>query len=265
MKCKNKFCKYHSDGHCDKKRITIGENGKCEQNEKGFLFYFYAFELGMRDNANFITAPDLTNDVKYSIYYLMKCLPIEFACDDVRGILLLRHRITKKILHKSDIYGLIRDEMDSDALHECITDFTENGLPKTKTEDGKKVTPEEAQEEFEKNHPPKEYGWLSPTGTFYEVKWGDHEEWAYKYIEKRHMKDQYREWQKKCHENGRSSTLARDFLCEVKGWVLIDSPTTMGYHVISMKPMTKKQKEFLYGYFYDMGMKSRAEQYLEEE
>ena len=58
---------------------------------------------------------------------------------------------------------------------------------------------------------------------------------------------------------------ARDFLSEVKGYVLIHNPAGSGNYIVShVKPLTKKQKDFLYGYFMDLGDKWKAEQYLND-
>ena len=68
-------------------------------------------------------------------------------------------------------------------------------------------------------------------------------------------------------ENGDNEIghLMRDFLSEVKGYCLIHNPTGCGgYIVTNMKSLTKRQKEFLYGYFMDMGDRFKAEQFIKE-
>lgn len=55
----------------------------------------------------------------------------------------------------------------------------------------------------------------------------------------------------------------RDFLSNVKGYCLIHNPTADGGYLVSyIKPLIKKQKDFLYGYFSDMGDRFKAEQYI---
>lgn len=55
-----------------------------------------------------------------------------------------------------------------------------------------------------------------------------------------------------------------DFLSEVKGYCLIHNPSGYtGYIVTNMKNLTKQQKEFLYGYFMDMGDRFKAEQFVD--
>lgn len=53
-------------------------------------------------------------------------------------------------------------------------------------------------------------------------------------------------------------------LSEVKGYCLIHNPSGYtGYIVTNMKNLTKQQKEFLYGYFMDMGDRFKAEQFVD--
>lgn len=110
----------------------------------------------------------------------------------------------------------------------------------------------------------KEFGWLSPEGTFTESPFGTHEESAEMICERKGFVDEYWKWVK---ENGDNEIghLMRDFLSEVKGYCLIHNPTGCGgYIVTNMKSLTKRQKEFLYGYFMDMGDRFKAEQFIKE-
>jgi hypothetical protein len=82
--------------------------------------------------------------------------------------------------------------------------------------------------------------------------------------ERKGFVDEYWKWVK---ENGDNEIghLMRDFLSEVKGYCLIHNPTGCGgYIVTNMKSLTKRQKEFLYGYFMDMGDRFKAEQFIKE-
>ena len=96
----------------------------------------------------------------------------------------------------------------------------------------------------------KEYAWLSPEGDIHSAEWGCHEMAA--------------QWL--CRELGIDSgyRICRDILVE-RGWCLIDDPYDSGrYFVTHKKDLTKKQKDFLYGYFLDMGMKKRAEEFVRD-
>ena len=59
--------------------------------------------------------------------------------------------------------------------------------------------------------------------------------------------------------------MCRDILVE-RGCCLIDDPYDSGkYFVTHKKDLTKKQKDFLHGYFLDMGMKKRAEEFVRDD
>ena len=106
---------------------------------------------------------------------------------------------------------------------------------------------------IKKNMKKKEFGWLSPTGEYYESKWGTHEEKAQEICKQ------------KCIERDiKKYNCCRDLLSDL-GWVLIHNPMMNGGYIVSnIKPLTKKQKDFLYNFFIDMGMKLTAEKYMED-
>lgn len=82
--------------------------------------------------------------------------------------------------------------------------------------------------------------------------------------ERKGFVDEYWKWVKENGDN-KIGHLMRDFLSEVKGYCLIHNPTGCGgYIVTNMKSLTKRQKEFLYGYFMDMGDRFKAEQFIKE-
>ena len=117
--------------------------------------------------------------------------------------------------------------------------------------------------ETPKKDVPTGVGWLSPTGVLTSSDWGTHLESAIDLIDKYDWSDEYEEWvgdryDDMCPEN--------DFLCQVKGYVLIHNPSMDGGYVVTkVKPLTKKQREFLYDYFMALGNVGRAEMYLNEE
>ena len=109
----------------------------------------------------------------------------------------------------------------------------------------------------------KEFGWLSPTGVFTESPFGTHEESAEQICEEKGFTEEYWNWVKENRGN-EINHLMRDFLSEVKGYCLIHNPSGYtGYIVTNMKNLTKQQKEFLYGYFMDMGDRFKAEQFVD--
>lgn len=92
---------------------------------------------------------------------------------------------------------------------------------------------------------------------------GKHEEAAEKIIDSKGFRDEYNEWLDE-QPNNTMGINFRDFLIKVKGYALIHSPSNIGYNVTYNKKLTKKQRDFLYGYFSDMGMTFLAEVYLNE-
>ena len=51
-----------------------------------------------------------------------------------------------------------------------------------------------------------------------------------------------------------------------RGWALVHDPSLTGaYLVTNQRPLSKRQRDFLYGYFKDMGMTGRAELYQKED
>ncbi len=109
---------------------------------------------------------------------------------------------------------------------------------------------------------PERYGWLSPSGDFYESPWGTHEQSAIDLIKKFHWKDEQEEWE----DSKGGSILARDFLNLKKNFILIDNPLlAAGRVTASYDPVkiTKKQAEFLYGYFKDLGDDLMADHFIQ--
>ena len=81
--------------------------------------------------------------------------------------------------------------------------------------------------------------------------------------EEKGFTEEYWNWVKENRGN-EINHLMRDFLSEVKGYCLIHNPSGYtGYIVTNMKNLTKQQKEFLYGYFMDMGDRFKAEQFVD--
>lgn len=108
------------------------------------------------------------------------------------------------------------------------------------------------------------YGWLSPIGEFIPSPWNKHEEYAEKICEENRWDQEFWEWFDEEHSVVCiTSRLMRDFLVHKKGYCLIHDPTGVGYIVTHQKPLTKKQREFLYDYFVAAGDKIRAREYLE--
>lgn len=231
-------CKYQNNKKCTKTKISINTHSKCSCYEPDFIYYFYYY-LNHINNSNFLTYPDLKlhPEFRYSIYYMMRCLPICYRQDDIRGIILLYNEKTKEPLTSEAIYDLIANHLSEEETYKCAKEFQENGLPKLT-----KVV---------ENTVSKPYGWLSPSGDFYPADFGDHESKAQEICEKLGINDDI-------------DLESRNTLTKL-GWCLLHDPSGLnGYIVSYTKNLTKKQKDFLYEYFSDMGMKSRAESFIND-
>lgn len=123
----------------------------------------------------------------------------------------------------------------------------------------------------EEKHSTEDYGWLAPDGTFYEVEWGNHQEWANNYL-KEHLSE---EEQKAALIEINASGMAKsgtdimgaaDYLVR-RGWVLLHNPS-QGIDVPTRNPLkryTKAQQEFLYDYYMERGKEKEANAVYEEE
>ena len=97
-------------------------------------------------------------------------------------------------------------------------------------------------------------------GEFTEGDFAEHEEVAKEIIKKVGFGEEYEDW----IISNKKYITCRDYLSNVKGYCLIHNPCGYGGYIVSnVKPLTKKQKEFLYGYFIDIGDKFKAEQYID--
>ena len=119
----------------------------------------------------------------------------------------------------------------------------------------------------EKEHSTEDYGWLEPDGTFHEVEWAEHQNFAEEFI-REHMTDE--DWiAAGIHQPGQfmSDSLYTfgDYLIE-RGWVLLHNPS-QGIAFPTKKPekrYTKAQKEFLYDYYMERGREIEANEIWEE-
>jgi uncharacterized protein YifE (UPF0438 family) len=112
------------------------------------------------------------------------------------------------------------------------------------------------------------YGWLSPTGEFSPSEFGDHEQWAADYIDEHDLEDEYFDWYEKRYTDGKRFGLGikGDFLVYEKGFVLLHNPANGLAQITAsdIKPLTKKQKEFLFDYYTERNKHEEAAKYLSE-
>lgn len=94
--CRNIHCQYNKLKKCIKKNVKISNSGACTSYKVGFSYYFFYCAEHMQ--TNFLTSVDvkLHPEYKYSIYYMMRCLPVVYTVDYIRGMLIMCHKETKK-------------------------------------------------------------------------------------------------------------------------------------------------------------------------
>ena len=108
--------------------------------------------------------------------------------------------------------------------------------------------------EHTQNQRDDDYGWLEPNGTFHSVEWGEHQSFAFQWLKNHNLlQNEF------CVGN------EGDILLE-KGWILLHNPS-LGTAIVTkndIKPITKKQSEFLFNYYTIRNKNSIAKQYLNE-
>ena len=220
----------------------------CFENKKGFDYYLALPIIKMGSSNMLVPFGSLDDEMKLGIYYLCKIYHIGF------------HRCVRAdwewfmFSQGEDGDYLSGDQikkmnMDLQEYNKCKTDFQNGIFP-----NGYKGT--EHRNEFEYAG---KFGWLSPDGTFVISGWGTHESTAYNIVCEKGWEDDF---VVKKSDLG----IAGDYLCEERGYALIHNPCNDGgYIVTNIKPLTKKQKEFLYDYFVALGNRIRAEHYIEED
>lgn len=257
IKCTNSECKFNShDKKCTKKSIELDYNG-CKSFEKNIFYYIHLVWNELEDT-NMIFPFNLTPDLRIGLFYVMELYGLKFKSNTWgNDSFITLHRDGVKDGDALKYKDIISIDIDMDKLKYHMEKFNQGILPPY--DEDKKKSKEITSIEPKVKYQP--YGWLSPMGDFIESDFGTHEESACEIVEKNHWENEYLEWEKKLKDEY-ITYLYRDFICEVKGYVLIHDPAGVGYIVTHKKELTKKQKEFLYGYFIDMCDTLRAEQYF---
>lgn len=251
MICKNRRCKHiGANNRCTVVRnMKINENGMCASFEKGIMYYIDLVYDAL-DSTNMIPTSDLTQDMKIGLYYVMTIFHLGF-CERNLGpwfgrVVQLKNGENESGLKAEEI---VKMPLDMEALEKIIADFNKGVLPGPDTEDKQHETPKKKSQPF---------GWLSPSGEFTEGDFGEHEQIAFEIIEKKHFVDEF-------DHSSSPYDSARDFLAGAKGYALIHNPAGFGGYIVSHeKPLTKKQNDFLYGYFIDMGDSLMANRFVDD-
>lgn len=258
VKCKNVNCKFNNcDGKCNKKNIIISYKG-CDSFEKN-LSYYINLVWDKFKTTNMIFLFELDNDLRIGLYYVMEIYGLYYKNNTFgNDSFITLHRDDIKNRAALSYTDIISIEMDDDKFFYHYEKFINGELPPYKDDDSEKEI-KKNKIEPKINHQP--FGWLSPTGDFIEADWGDHEQAAIDIVNKNKFTNEYNEWS----QNQEYNYYCRDFLVSNKGYALIHNPSLSGkYKVTHSKELTKKQKNFLYGYFIDMGDTLSAEKYLNE-
>ena len=256
VKCTNGECKFNNhDGKCTKSTIELGYNG-CKSFEKN-MFYYIHLVWDELDKTNMIFPFRLTPDLRIGLYYVMELYDLQFKSNTWgNDSFITLHKDGVKDGAALNYEDIISIDMNMEKVKYHMEKFNQGILPPY-DEDKKESKETEIIKPKVDSQP---FGWLSPTGDFIESDWGTHEESAQEIVKKKGFEDEYEEW-----ISASDFRLYRDFLIYEKGYVLIHNPSLFGvYKVTYVKDLTKDQKDFLYGYFYDMGDRLRAEEYLND-
>ena len=222
---------------------------------KEFLYYL-TLPMYKMGGSNMLPAFDLNMDMRLGLYYLMEIyhLGVSYftrgnwewiSVSQGEGCAYLSGDQISELTPDMEKYNKHKSDFEKGILPEAYKKMQNLESEKSKTEEFKYKG---------------KFGWLSPTGEFIASDWGEHEGSAFDILCEKGFEDEYDEW-----DGHNELRLARDFLSEVKGWVLIHNPSMDGgYIVTNIKPMTKKQKEFLYDYFIALGNGMRASMYVED-
>lgn len=277
--CENNMCAYwkwfdkKSKNKCScGEKIFLGYDG-CKNFKPGVYYYINQVWKAM-GKGNFIPLNNLsyTKEVAIGCFLLTQLFPVE-VFTETHGCWEWLHFCLKTDKEKTP---LTNEEFPNDDFNvQKFLEYNEiaatTGLSNHFYKDFKKAEEmvkieQKKKEENELRYPPR-YGWLSPTGEFFEGEFGEHEALARDIADKKIEKYAFLQANRKRRENGEVPfNTVGDFLVD-RGWVLIDNPLRYGEDKVThnyRKPFTKAQREYLYDYFYNRGSKEKAKMFLEE-
>lgn len=200
---------------------------------------------------------------------------------------ILRGSMTITGTYPGDDYGIVETPENKNLLHDAIknmgnqlselADDNERMMRQLETLDeilpkkykkqandatGETVFPDDNATDIIKSfhRTDEDYGWLSPTGEFTPVDFGNHEQFALKYLRKHVALEDTPAIMKKY----RSSMT--DWLIYERNFVLLHNPS-MGPAILTRnetRPLTKAQKDFLFDYFTTRGRDADANKIMEQ-
>lgn len=147
---------------------------------------------------------------------------------------------------ENDIFDVDPSEDDTDSLLSMLREFS--------GEEDTECDPVADFVDRMRSDTEDDYGWLAPDGTFYPVEFANHQSWAHKKLIELGVIEK--------HEL--SVWNSGDKLVEM-GWTLLHNPSMGTAFVTSSdtKPLTKRQKDFLFDYYTKRNKHQKAEEYLE--
>lgn len=260
MKCENIRCAHHliSYNECNEK-CYMDKSGNCSGFKKG-LFYYIGLVVESLRRKNYVDMVELTmdGDIKIGLYYVMEIYHLKFSVTEhgtFRFILLVDPDDTEN--NGLNFDQISKRKCSVDLMNKFIKDIDKGILPNQNKKD-------QSLSNNDQDDTAGEFGWLSPIGDFRKSPFGCHEECAEWIVEDNHFGKEYDEWYDDKLDKG-LDCLHKDFLIEVKGYVLIHNPSNSGGYVVSHgNRLTKAQKDFLYDYFIKIGDRWKAEQFLKE-
>ena len=251
LTCKNTFCRYHNyEGKCNLnlKEIAITSDG-CENYKPG-LHYYMNLVWNKLGHSNFIPNNMLKDDLRIGLFLVAEIF--DLCLTGLRGIIGFSND-GENLLRYEEIIEL---PINNEKLLYYYNMFYSGEADEFFGEKLKKRKEKIEESEKSKSEKPKaeeKYGWLSPTGKFIEGDWGEHSAMAYK-IQKdyKYTSEEYNE--------------PSDMLVYEKNWALIHNPSQHEIPQVTcnFERLTKKQKEFLYNYYSDLGYQEVANKYLED-
>ena len=278
--CENNLCAYwkwfdqKSKNKCGSpNKIVLGCDG-CKNFKPGVYYYINQVWKAM-GKGNFIALNNLsyTKEVAIGCFLLTQIFPTVEVFTESHGVWEWLHFCFKSDKDKTPLTNkeFPTDSFDAQKFLEYNEIAATIGLNNHFYKDFKKAeeiakAEQKKKEEVTLKYPPR-YGWLSPTGEFFEGEFGEHEALAGDIVNKKFEKDAFLLANRKRCDNGEVvfNTIG-DYLVD-RGWVLIDNPLRYGEDKVThnyRKPYTKAQREYLYDYFYNRGSKEYAKIFLEE-
>ena len=215
--------------------------------------------VGTYPNADYRVVEDTNDNEKFTLKYWLEGFTKRLKdAETSRDRLLRQMNFLQENIGRSDrqYYNrLWQDEVDEDSKIFDIEPLRSTHLFKAMGIDDK----DPVSSFMERYHSPTtdDYGWLEQNGTFHPTDWGEHQNFAYKWL-KEHDELPPDEFGSRIF-NGNEG----DILTE-KGWILLHNPA-LGMAIVTRdtsKRMTKQQKEFLFDYYTKRNRTDLAAQYL---